>query len=591
MKGRLLPVLFAAPFLAVGFWAGGSIGLTLYQASKVQAWTQVDATLHSAGFTTHSGDDTDTYEAYAEYSYSYAGQSYLNDRVAISNGADNIGDYQQETGRRLSGAWSRGEKVTVFVNPLQPDEAILDPSIRWGLLGFKAIFLLVFGGVGAGMIFWAFKAPPEKSNADPVFPDSPWRLNDDWQSATIASSARRSMWFAWGFAALWNLISAPLPFVLYSEVVEKDNTIALVGLLFPLVGIGLLWWAISRTLEWRRFGSVPLQLDPFPGSLGGHVGGTIDVELPYDPQVQFRITLTSIHSYLSGSGEDRRRSESAKWQDTQVAHVTSGSKGTRLSFRFDVPADLAESDADQSTDAYNLWRLNLKAELPGVDIDRDYEIPVYAAARKSSGLSEFSIRAAKSAQADMDTQLVQKLFSLERGLAGKTMRFPMGRNLGSGIGGSLFGGIFAAIGGFLWVSAGHVLMSVVFGLVGTVILLGSLYFIFNSLEITQSGDSLRTVRRILGIPVKRQEMRRRDFERFRKDSSMTTQSGGKHVVHYTLYAVGADGQELVVGEGFRGASQVEAAAQFIARELGLTGTEKRPDSSEEFVSYNVLTAD
>ena len=38
-----------------------------------------------------------------------------------------------------------------------------------------------------------------------------------------------------------------------------------------------------------------------------------------------------------------------------------------------------------------------------------------------------------------------------------------------------------------------------------------------------TGDELRTVRRLLGIPVKRQQMQRRAFERFDKDSSFKTQ--------------------------------------------------------------------
>jgi hypothetical protein len=86
-------------------------------------------------------------------------------------------------------------------------------------------------------------------------------------------------------------------------------------------------------------------------------------------------------------------------------------------------------------------------------------------------------------------------------------------------------------------------------------------------------------------------MRRSDFVRFRKKSSMSTQQGTRHVMHYTLYAVDAAGRKLVVGEGFRGSSQAEAAADFIGREFGLDGKQSIDDASEDFGNMNVLTAD
>jgi hypothetical protein len=44
--------------------------------------------------------------------------------------------------------------------------------------------------------------------------------------------------------------------------------VALIRLLFPLVGIWLIACAIRRTREWRRFGAAPVTLDPVPGSIG-----------------------------------------------------------------------------------------------------------------------------------------------------------------------------------------------------------------------------------------------------------------------------------------------------------------------------------
>jgi hypothetical protein len=278
-------------------------------------------------------------------------------------------------------------------------------------------------------------------------------------------------------------------------------------------------------------------------------------------------------------------------RDTQVAHAGSGTKGTRLSFRFDVPENLSESDAEQSNDSYDLWRLNLKAELPGADFDRDYEIPVYATGEHSQHLSNFAIDEAKSGQRQVDMEVIRDLVKLESGMHGKSMLYPMGRHLYNGIVGCIFGAVFGSVGWFLLFREEIGFMGSVFGLVGGLIFLSALYYLFNSLEVIQEGSNIRTVRRILGIPVKVQEMRRYDFVRFRKKSSLSTQSGTKHVMHYTLFAVDSTGQKLVVGEGFKGASQAEAAADFIAREFGLSPKQEMASESAIFGDLDLLTTD
>ena len=591
MKGKIFMILFALPFFGIGVWMGYSVGTHLYDAWQVQAWAPVQAELHSAGYETHSGDDSDTYEAYAEFSYRHDGQLYVSRRVSLAGGSDNIGDFQQDLGRRLSGAMSRREAVTAWVDPDDPSNAVIDKTLRWGLIGFKSIFFLVFGGAGLGLIVFSLRAPAEKDLSAPRYADAPWLANDAWQGGDIRSSSKTSMWVAWGFAAFWNLVSSPVIFFIYPEVVEKGNTLALIALLFPLVGMGLFWWAIGRTLEWRRFGPAPVVLDPFPGAIGGHVGGTIDIRLPYDPGTRFSVTLTSLHSYMSGSGDNRSRRESAKWQDSQVAHATAGSKGTRLTFRFDVPKGLEESDAAQSGDAYNVWRLNLKATMPGTDIDRDYEIPVYATGAQSRELATFAINEAKAEQRDIDLDVIRDLVSLDHGMSGKSMLYPVGRNLYNGLVGFIFGAIFSAIGWFLVTREALWFMGGIFGLVGSVIAVSAVYYAFNSLEVIQAGDSLKTIRRVFGLAIRSRTMRRSDFVRFRKKSSMSTQQGTRHVMHYTLYAVDAAGRKLVVGEGFRGSSQAEAAADFIGREFGLDGKQSIDDASEDFGNMNVLTAD
>ncbi|MGB5258228.1 MAG: DUF3592 domain-containing protein, partial [Woeseiaceae bacterium] len=240
MKGKIIATLFGLPFFAVGVWMLWDITGTLYDASQMRSWVPVDATLSQGGYETRSGDDSDTYEAYAVYSYSYDGALYTGSRVSLSDGGDNIGSYQQETGRRLQAVAASGGALLVHVDPEAPENSIIDRNVRWGLIGFKSIFLFVFGGFGLGLIIFVWRARPEKDADLPEFRDSPWLANDAWQTAEIRSSSKTTMWGALAFAAFWNLISAPLPFLLYEEVTQKENYLALIGLLFPLVGIGLL---------------------------------------------------------------------------------------------------------------------------------------------------------------------------------------------------------------------------------------------------------------------------------------------------------------------------------------------------------------
>jgi len=577
MRGKIFMTLFALPFFGVGVFMLWSVSSTIYDAFRMNSWVQVEAQVLSGGYTSHRGDDSYTYEAHAQYRYTVQGQTFVADRVSINGGADNIGDYQTDIGGNLSRAHSSGESILVYVNPDDPAEAVIDRGLRWGLLGFKSIFLFVFGGVGLGLLILVWRAGKPKDKSLPRFAESPWLLDDDWQTPTIKSSSKASMYATWGFAAFWNLISAPLPFVMYDEVVNKGNMLALIGLLFTAVGIGLLAWAVNRTREWNRFGPTPVTLDPFPGSIGGHVGGTMDLALPYDANHEFELTLTNIKSYVSGSGKNRSRKESAKWQDIIVAHAQSTGNGTRLTFRFDVPEGLDESDAERE-DTYYIWRLALSAELEGADLDRSYDIPVYATATESRGLSKLAVdrgREKQTAKADEDAR---KIIKLVHDAGGRRMLYPIFRNFWMGLPGLIVGGSFAAVGWYIAIEEGERLFGLLFGGAGAFVALLVLYGILNSLEVSRDANGIKTIRRILGIPVKRSFMASHEFVTFKKRSRYQTNGGGKHVMHYSVVAVDRHGDKIVVGEGFKGETQVEAAIRLIGDVLGLKSGPSRQAS-------------
>lgn len=569
MKGRLFLVLFALPFAGVGAWMAWSLGTMTLEVRAMRGWQPVSAEVLSGGYNTHSGDDSDTYEAFATYRYRVDGRSYTGDRVQLTGGADNIGDYQQATGRRLERAAAEGRPITVYVDPGDPRRSIVDRNVRWGLAGFKTIFLLLFGGVGAGLLVFAVRAPRAGESAPAESASAPWLANPAWREPTIRSNSRKAMWGAWLFAVFWNLVSAPLPFLLYDEIVRKENYLALLGLLFPVIGVVLLAWALRRTLEWRRFGPTPVTLDPFPGSIGGHVGGVIDTNLPPDANRRIRLVLSSVFNHVTGSGKNRSRSERVLWQDEVLAHTEPGPNGTRLAFRFDVPDGLEESAAVPSGDEYHLWRLTLKCELPGTDLEREFDIPVYRTAQSSKGVDAGRAGAPERVQDAHYEQAARRRLRITQGTFGKTLVYPMGQALFGNLIGIVVGGSFAAAGAWLAIKEGHRLFGSLFGGIGGLVGVLALYLLFKSLHVTLRGDTITSVRRWMGIPVGRRTLRRGEFERFERRDNMQTKSGGDITRYYRICGIDREGNAVVLGENFAGEGEARAAIRLLARELGL----------------------
>lgn len=156
--------LLAIPFLLVAltFFVMGILA-SLVDWSRMQAWQPVEAELLTAGLEKR-GSRTHTWLATARYRYQFEGQTHVGQRVAINESADNIGDFQQSLGFRLRGALRAGQGVQVWVNPENPAEAVIDRSLRGSLMAFFSLFVVLFGGVGAGILIHARRSARARSS-------------------------------------------------------------------------------------------------------------------------------------------------------------------------------------------------------------------------------------------------------------------------------------------------------------------------------------------------------------------------------------------------------------------------------------------
>ena len=561
-------MLFGLVFIGVGaaFLLLGVIP-NLWDVIRMQDWVQVPAEVMAVDLESNSSDGSTTYKVTARFSYNYYGRQYTCNRVGIADGgADNVGDWQHDTYARLKSQ----DQTTVWVNTGNPSEAIFDRDLRWDLLGFKLIFVIVFGGFGTAMLWYLNR------KVKPVPPGLPaWQARAEWVDNRIRSNARSMLWVAWGFAIFWNAISSPIPFVLPGEL-AKGNQLALVGLIFPLVGLGLVTWAIRQTLNWRRFGTTPLKMDPFPGAIGGDVGGAVELRLGYNPKYRFRVTLTCHHVTTRRTSDGSETVRDAQWQDEQLAEVQPGLHGTRLRFLFQTPDDLPGSSKG---DGGYEWTVQITASLSGTDFDRSWEVPVLKDAGPQAALERIEPRHVDAKPQALADALVQ----IRETGSGVELYYPYMRNPGMAVGTLMTGACFI---GFAWLfhaASGKDGMPEVFvglfGLIGLLIILLGFYLAGNSLRVTANRQGLSVMRGIFGLRLARHAAAD-EITGIEKSIGMQSRQGYRVRAYYSIEVHTRDGRSITAGSGISGASRVDAIIQKIHQALGLPGLTNHAENTK-----------
>ena len=628
---RLLVIpglLFGLLFAAGGYFILAETALPMWQNwQRMQEWRPANARLLSISATDN--------ETRASYSYDFAGGSYQGTGVGVSAFKDNIGSYHQDMQAYLHRIQVSDAFLPIWVNPANPSQAVIDRNMRWGLFALTGAFCSVFLLIGLGVIFaslrssstitarhgpslWKMRATWQQAKkdgttdldflefcqqhyADPRAPGAAtadnvsaaeWQSRKGWESPRIKSDAGKGVWFFWLFALVWNAISTPIVFIVPAEL-QQENYAALIGLLFPLIGLFLLYKAIKVTLEYRHFGRVVYSMDPFPGGIGGHVGGHIQVNnLDYRRAREARalsIKLECVYSYVSGSGKNRSRRESIKWAQQGQPKIENAIEGVNLSFRFDVPEGLPQADVEQNG-AYHFWRLSINADIPGIDLDRSYNIPVFATGETARNVShDISAQAAARRKQDSDAArhaIASGKFDIE-GLS-RAMRFrnegnriqlsfPMFRNRFL----TLFVAIFAGGFGFASYSMADMasggglfgIFITVFGipffLIALVAAIATIYLPLNNLKVEIESGEVSVLRRLLFIPVYWRRLRREDISHLSIKRSGSTGQGVDKIEHFKIRAEDKQGKKLTLAEDIDGEDVATHLRDYLAQRIGV----------------------
>jgi hypothetical protein len=352
---------------------------------------------------------------------------------------------------------------------------------NWTEALFLALFAITFGGVGLGGIAAALAGRrnlKEQAALMARHPESPWLWRADWASGRIVDSGRAAMVTAWIFAALWNLISFPGAFLGVRAAMREGKHAALLALLFPLVGIGLIFWAVRSTLRYRKYGVSRLELSTIPGVIGRTLTGMVRAPASMQPEEGFRVTLSCVRRVTTGGGKNRSTSESVIWQDEQRVKGepsrTAAALETHIPVAFRLPADARPCD-DTDSGGRVLWRLRLSADVPGVDYESVFQVPVFRTSASDQPLSADEERVTQQQlvvtgyQQPADSRIV-----VSSNRRGTEILFPAARNPGAAASLSFFLLLWLGCMALQVYLQAPLVFPIITGIVGLLILIGVL---------------------------------------------------------------------------------------------------------------------
>lgn len=269
-------------------------------------------------------------------------------------------------------------------------------------------------------------------------PSEPWLWREDWANGIVRHSSAGE----WGFVfigTMFLLVSSPGIYFLKEEL-DKKNWPALLMLIFPTVGVGLLYAFLKKTLAVRTYGRPSLPLTEVPLPLGSKFQTSLRTTKTLLSGSDVKMTLSCCHITVTGSGKNRSRTQTPLWVSIKTIKVS----GREIPVEFEIPYDQKGTDFKNPDNAI-VWRLEIESSLPGVDLQLEYDLPVFMTAKSNPEWTMSELPQMKEQVKLLDPGMA-KDFSATPGGEGLIIRQRAFRHVGLGLMGMIFGLVFLGAG-------------------------------------------------------------------------------------------------------------------------------------------------
>lgn len=407
--------------------------------------------------------------------------------------------------------------------------------------------LLIFGGIVivivlsmVGGVVRGIRKTSNSTNQPPRDP-KPWLRRPDWAAGRVKSSTDAQWKIMLFMGIVFSAVGISITAFVVPKELQKGNHLALLALIFPLAGIGLLTSAIRGWLAQRRYGECFFELASIPGAIGGTLEGAIQTGTRLRLEHGLHLKLSCIRRTVSGSGDNRSTSEDILWQDEKVfksgadlPETEPGRSGIPVYFK--IPASQPECSAHEGI----LWRLEAKAKMAGPDFITTFDVPIFQVA---------GVAVAEVEEPDPTAALQMPVEELRRdehskiqiadGPDGHEFYFPAARNLGTAFGLTFFFLIWTGFTLATYLLFKDLLFEVLFTAADIFIFIGCLNLWFKSSRVTIDGRGVTAVNRWL-IFSRTRRLATDEIVRFDTKIGMTNGNTAYHCLKLVTRASGND---------------------------------------------------
>ena len=436
-------------------------------------------------------------------------------------------------------------------------------QINWFDLGPKILTMILFGFVGFGIIIGSYWVKTDQSIKN-ISTDKPWLAQRKWHNNLIYSDEYDQCVRQWIMCFIVNLISASTAFSIPKILNSERYFVAAILFSVILFGFSYVCICIKKTLKYRKYGKSPLRLDPFPGSIGGDVGGLVNIKLPYSKNHNFEVKLQSIYEHTERKDGESETVRDTVWSDQGHFSTELGPDGTRIKFRFKVPLGLPDSEP-KSGDHY-LWVLEIKSLYDNTDFIRFYDIPVYATAEESQEISETVLQKQKNSQFNDSMSFVKikktknSTNILYSNIRKRKISIP-----------------------FILISIALFIFSIfpIFLIPAIMTSAIGIYLFSSKLSISLKNHSIKKKRSIFNFTLIKTEIKKENISYILVTKTSSINYSKTAVIYYSLECITVDNNKITIGEGFTSYSQASKIWDFIAEQSDLSDIELRHNVTKD----------